>query len=86
LHGNKSEADSLKRVFGLPTLVIYGLVIFSVRGFMVIGKIAGLSGFGLGFVPDSHACCGTHGFKLRRTRQPISKVEESPTSSWGVSH
>jgi len=35
-------------------------------------KIAGLSGALVCFVPDSHACCGTHGFKLRRTRQPIS--------------
>lgn len=40
-----SEADSLKRVFGLPTLVIYGVGdILGAGIYAVIGKIAGLSG------------------------------------------
>ncbi|MBW4500000.1 MAG: APC family permease [Scytonema hyalinum WJT4-NPBG1] len=40
-----AEADSLKRVFGLPTLVIYGVGdILGAGIYAVIGKIAGLSG------------------------------------------
>lgn len=40
-----SEPDSLKRVFGLPTLVIYGVGdILGAGIYAVIGKIAGLSG------------------------------------------
>jgi amino acid transporter len=40
-----SEADSLKRVFGLPTLIIYGVGdILGAGIYAVIGKIAGLSG------------------------------------------
>ena len=40
-----TEADSLKRVFGLPTLVIYGVGdILGAGIYAVIGKIAGLSG------------------------------------------
>jgi amino acid transporter len=42
---NELEADSLKRVFGLPTLVIYGVGdILGAGIYAVIGKIAGLSG------------------------------------------
>jgi basic amino acid/polyamine antiporter, APA family len=42
---NAVEADSLKRVFGLPTLVIYGVGdILGAGIYAVIGKIAGLSG------------------------------------------
>jgi basic amino acid/polyamine antiporter, APA family len=42
---NVVEADSLKRVFGLPTLVIYGVGdILGAGIYAVIGKIAGLSG------------------------------------------
>ena len=42
---NSAEADSLKRVFGLPTLVIYGVGdILGAGIYAVIGKIAGLSG------------------------------------------
>ncbi|MBH8554924.1 amino acid permease [Nostocaceae cyanobacterium CENA357] len=42
---NEVEADSLKRVFGLPTLVIYGVGdILGAGIYAVIGKIAGLSG------------------------------------------
>lgn len=40
-----AEANSLKRVFGLPTLVIYGVGdILGAGIYAVIGKIAGLSG------------------------------------------
>ncbi|MBC7970863.1 MAG: amino acid permease [Verrucomicrobia bacterium] len=40
-----TEADSLKRVFGLPTLVIYGVGdILGAGIYAVVGKIAGLSG------------------------------------------
>jgi len=40
-----AEPDSLKRVFGLPTLVIYGVGdILGAGIYAVIGKIAGLSG------------------------------------------
>ncbi|MBD1900850.1 APC family permease [Trichocoleus sp. DQ-A3] len=40
-----AEADSLKRVFGLPTLVIYGVGdILGAGIYAVVGKIAGLSG------------------------------------------
>ena len=40
-----AEADSLKRVFGLPTLVVYGVGdILGAGIYAVIGKIAGLSG------------------------------------------
>ncbi|KAB8320769.1 amino acid permease [Tolypothrix campylonemoides VB511288] len=40
-----AEADSLKRVFGLPTLLIYGVGdILGAGIYAVIGKIAGLSG------------------------------------------
>lgn len=40
-----AQADSLKRVFGLPTLVIYGVGdILGAGIYAVIGKIAGLSG------------------------------------------
>lgn len=40
-----SETDSLKRVFGLPTLVIYGVGdILGAGIYAVVGKIAGLSG------------------------------------------
>ncbi len=40
-----TEGDSLKRVFGLPTLVIYGVGdILGAGIYAVIGKIAGLSG------------------------------------------
>jgi len=42
----------------------------------VIGKIAGLSGALVSFL--TAMLVAAHGFKLRRTRQPISKVEESP--------
>ncbi|MGL5880911.1 MAG: APC family permease, partial [Xenococcaceae cyanobacterium] len=39
------ETDSLKRVFGLPTLVVYGVGdILGAGIYAVIGKIAGLSG------------------------------------------
>jgi len=42
---NVVEADSLKRVFGLPTLVIYGVGdILGAGIYAVVGKIAGLSG------------------------------------------
>jgi basic amino acid/polyamine antiporter, APA family len=42
---NAVETDSLKRVFGLPTLVIYGVGdILGAGIYAVIGKIAGLSG------------------------------------------
>jgi basic amino acid/polyamine antiporter, APA family len=42
---NVQETDSLKRVFGLPTLVIYGVGdILGAGIYAVIGKIAGLSG------------------------------------------
>jgi basic amino acid/polyamine antiporter, APA family len=42
---NVVKADSLKRVFGLPTLVIYGVGdILGAGIYAVIGKIAGLSG------------------------------------------
>lgn len=42
---NAVEADSLKRVFGLPTLIIYGVGdILGAGIYAVIGKIAGLSG------------------------------------------
>ncbi|MGL4879968.1 MAG: APC family permease [Waterburya sp.] len=42
---NSVEADSLKRVFGLPTLIIYGVGdILGAGIYAVIGKIAGLSG------------------------------------------
>lgn len=42
---NVVEADSLKRIFGLPTLVIYGVGdILGAGIYAVIGKIAGLSG------------------------------------------
>jgi basic amino acid/polyamine antiporter, APA family len=42
---NAVEVDSLKRVFGLPTLVIYGVGdILGAGIYAVIGKIAGLSG------------------------------------------
>jgi amino acid transporter len=42
---NVVEADSLKRVFGLPTLVIYGVGdILGAGIYAVIGEIAGLSG------------------------------------------
>lgn len=40
-----AEADSLKRVFGLPTLVIYGVGdILGAGIYALIGKIAGISG------------------------------------------
>jgi len=40
-----AEADSLKRVFGLPTLVIYGVGdILGAGIYAVVGRIAGLSG------------------------------------------
>jgi basic amino acid/polyamine antiporter, APA family len=40
-----TEAESLKRVFGLPTLIIYGVGdILGAGIYAVIGKIAGLSG------------------------------------------
>lgn len=40
-----AEADSLKRVFGLPTLIVYGVGdILGAGIYAVIGKIAGLSG------------------------------------------
>ncbi|MBW4663465.1 MAG: APC family permease [Chroococcus sp. CMT-3BRIN-NPC107] len=40
-----AEADSLKRVFGLPTLVIYGVGdILGAGIYAVVGKIAGISG------------------------------------------
>lgn len=40
-----AEADSLKQVFGLPTLVIYGVGdILGAGIYAVVGKIAGLSG------------------------------------------
>ncbi len=40
-----AEADSLKRVFGLPTLVIYGVGdVLGAGIYALIGKIAGLSG------------------------------------------
>lgn len=40
-----SEAESLKRVFGLPTLVIYGVGdILGAGIYAVVGRIAGLSG------------------------------------------
>jgi basic amino acid/polyamine antiporter, APA family len=40
-----AEAESLKRVFGLPTLIIYGVGdILGAGIYAVIGKIAGLSG------------------------------------------
>ncbi|BAZ45272.1 cationic amino acid transporter, APC family protein [Chondrocystis sp. NIES-4102] len=42
---NAAQVDSLKRVFGLPTLVIYGVGdILGAGIYAVIGKIAGLSG------------------------------------------
>lgn len=42
---NVVEADSLKRVFGLPTLVIYGVGdILGAGIYAVVGKIAGVSG------------------------------------------
>ncbi|MFQ4146540.1 APC family permease [Chlorogloeopsis sp. ULAP02] len=42
---NVAEADSLKRVFGLPTLVIYGVGdILGAGIYAVVGKIAGLAG------------------------------------------
>ncbi|MCU0533981.1 MAG: APC family permease [Hydrococcus sp. Prado102] len=42
---SESEVNSLKRVFGLPTLVIYGVGdILGAGIYAVIGKIAGLSG------------------------------------------
>ncbi len=42
---SNAETDSLKRVFGLPTLVIYGVGdILGAGIYAVIGKIAGLSG------------------------------------------
>lgn len=42
---SQTEADSLKRVFGLPTLVIYGVGdILGAGIYAVIGKIAGISG------------------------------------------
>ncbi len=41
----KAEADSLKRVFGLPTLVIYGVGdILGAGIYALVGKVAGLSG------------------------------------------
>lgn len=41
-----AQADSLKQVFGLPTLVIYGVGdILGAGIYAVVGKIAGLSGF-----------------------------------------
>ncbi len=40
-----TEADSLKRVFGLPTLIIYGMGdILGAGIYAVVGRIAGLSG------------------------------------------
>ena len=40
-----AQADSLKQVFGLPTLVIYGVGdILGAGIYAVVGKIAGLSG------------------------------------------
>ena len=42
---NVAEPDSLKRVFGLPTLVVYGVGdILGAGIYAVVGKIAGLSG------------------------------------------
>ncbi len=42
---DQTEADSLKRVFGLPTLVIYGVGhILGAGIYTVIGKIAGVLG------------------------------------------
>lgn len=41
----KAEADSLKRVFGLPTLVIYGVGdILGAGIYALVGKVAGFSG------------------------------------------
>ncbi len=43
--GTNAEADSLKRVFGLTTLVIYGVGdILGAGIYAVVGKVAGLSG------------------------------------------
>jgi basic amino acid/polyamine antiporter, APA family len=43
---NSTEPASLKRVFGLPTLVIYGVGdILGAGIYAVVGKIAGLSGY-----------------------------------------
>ena len=40
-----AEADSLKRVFGLPTLFIYGVGdILGAGIYALVGKVAGISG------------------------------------------
>jgi amino acid transporter len=78
-----AEADSLKRVFGLPTLVIYGVGdILGAGIYAVIGKIAGLSGslVWVSFLTAMIVAALT-ALSYANSAAEFRKAEESPLSS-----